>query len=43
MLNLYPYYVFMQNRNLVPLENTLFKWCHIIVTNGITCISAQQQ
>lgn len=25
MLNLYPYYVFMQNRNLVPLENTLFK------------------
>ncbi|KAH1264602.1 Glucan endo-1,3-beta-glucosidase 1 [Glycine max] len=30
MLNLYPYYVFMQNRNLVPLENTLFKWCHII-------------
>ncbi|CAJ1962506.1 unnamed protein product [Sphenostylis stenocarpa] len=25
MLNLYPYYVFMQNKNLVPLDNTLFK------------------
>ncbi|XP_027329274.1 glucan endo-1,3-beta-glucosidase 1-like [Abrus precatorius] len=25
MLNLYPYYVFMQNKGLVPLDNTLFK------------------
>ncbi|KAK1326737.1 Glucan endo-1,3-beta-glucosidase 1 [Acorus calamus] len=25
MMNLYPYYVFMQNRGVVPLENSLFK------------------
>ncbi|KAK7303310.1 hypothetical protein RJT34_14213 [Clitoria ternatea] len=25
MLNLYPYYVFMQNRGFVPLDNSLFK------------------
>ncbi|CAL0309082.1 unnamed protein product [Lupinus luteus] len=25
MLNLYPYYVFMQNKGLVPIENSLFK------------------
>ncbi|KAL2341293.1 hypothetical protein Fmac_009233 [Flemingia macrophylla] len=25
MLNLYPYYAFMQNRNLIPLDNSLFK------------------
>nr|KYP62769.1 Glucan endo-1,3-beta-glucosidase 1 [Cajanus cajan] len=25
MLNLYPYYVFMQNKNLIPLDNSLFK------------------
>ncbi|RDY09579.1 Glucan endo-1,3-beta-glucosidase 1, partial [Mucuna pruriens] len=25
MLNLYPYYVFMQNKGLVPLDNSLFK------------------
>ena len=25
MLNLYPYYVFMQNKGVVPLENSLFK------------------
>ncbi|RWR73061.1 glucan endo-1,3-beta-glucosidase 1 [Cinnamomum micranthum f. kanehirae] len=25
MMNFYPYYVFMQNRGLVPIENSLFK------------------
>ncbi|XAR65659.1 Glucan endo-1,3-beta-D-glucosidase [Bertholletia excelsa] len=25
MINLYPYYVFMQNRGVVPLDNSLFK------------------
>ncbi|XP_054779000.1 glucan endo-1,3-beta-glucosidase 1-like isoform X2 [Prosopis cineraria] len=25
MMNLYPYYVFMQNRKVVPLDNSLFK------------------
>lgn len=25
MMNLYPYYVFMQNKGVVPLENSLFK------------------
>ncbi|XP_058095029.1 glucan endo-1,3-beta-glucosidase 1 isoform X2 [Magnolia sinica] len=25
MMNLYPYYVFMQNRGVVPLDNSLFK------------------
>ncbi|KAL9688950.1 hypothetical protein QQ045_033377 [Rhodiola kirilowii] len=25
MMNLYPYYVFMQNKGVVPLDNTLFK------------------
>lgn len=25
MMNFYPYYVFMQNRGVVPIENSLFK------------------
>ncbi|EXB75899.1 Glucan endo-1,3-beta-glucosidase 1 [Morus notabilis] len=34
MMNLYPYYVFMQNKGVVPLDNVLFKALDAFQGNG---------